>query len=137
MDVLAGACQREDSAKAGNVMRPHVAESWQGAASTPLTVPCALWTAAEKLAVVFVALLPVLLVLAASASDQQNSGAQGSGACERTTRTPTRAPVKSIGSPRMAAIEHRAHTHATSHAAAAPAAAAAAGNISHGTQRTK
>ena len=35
-----------------------------------------------------VALLSVLLVLAAGASDQENSGALSSGACERTTRTP-------------------------------------------------
>ena len=34
----------------------------------------------------------VLLVLAAGASDQQSGGALGSGACDRTTRTPTARP---------------------------------------------
>ena len=75
----ASPCQREALVMAGKGIRPYAAEGWQGAASTSLTAPCALWTAAEV-----VALLCCLLLLR-----QQSSGTLGSGACYRTTRTPT------------------------------------------------
>ena len=61
----------------------------------------------------------MLIVLAAGASGQQSNGTLGSGACDRTTRKPTarlrthtahRAPVASIDTLRMTAIEHRTHT---------------------------
>ena len=118
MADLEAACQREDSAKAGNFMRPYVAESWKETDLTSWTMPCSLGNAAQKLAVV-VALQSVLLFLPADRSDPQNSGALGSGGREWTTRTPTRARVESIVRPRMADIDHGAHTHATSNTAAA------------------
>ena len=78
-DHLASPCQLEALVMAGKAIPPYAAECWQGAPSTSLTAPCALWTAAEV-----VALLCRLLLL-----QQESSGTLGSGARYRTTGTPT------------------------------------------------
>ena len=105
-------CQREASAKADKVMRPYAAEGWQGAASTSLTAPRALWTAAEAVG-------SVLLVLAAGASGKQSSGTLGSWTCVTAPHanaqhayecTTQRASVASIGTLRITFTEHRRHT---------------------------
>ena len=111
---------RAPPALAGKVMQPYTAEGWQGATSTSLTALCALWNAAEV-----VALLCCLFLLR-----QQTSGTLGSGACCRTSRTPT-ARLRTHSTTCFGRIYrhsynwhsshdcHRAQsTHAASHAAA-------------------
>ena len=54
---FANPCHHEALAMSRKSMRPYAAEGWQGAASTSLTAPYALWTAAEVFSVLCCLLL--------------------------------------------------------------------------------
>ena len=123
---LARPCQRGASAKADKVMRPYAAEGCQGAASSSLTAPFALWTAAEAVALCYLLLLraravddvAVLWTLGRATAPHPPTARPRT----RCTTCPCRFDCHSSHGCRRA---QSTHTHAASHAAAA------ASSISH------